>query len=83
MEQNESLIDEYLNRLKAKAERCDFGMNTDERILEQIIKGLSWMEEKRTIINKLNLTLEAVIKNIQAHKTTKARSTPYNDMSER
>lgn len=36
IQQNEEIIDEYLGRLQAKAERYDFGTNKEERILRQL-----------------------------------------------
>ena len=37
-EQNDETIDEYFVKLQMKADRCEFGTNKDERLLEQIIK---------------------------------------------
>ena len=61
-EQNDETIDKYLVRLQTKADRCEFGTNKDERLLEQIIKGLKCSDERRNLISKLNLTLEIAIR---------------------
>ena len=69
-EQNDETIDEYLIRLQTKADRCEFGTNKDERLLEQIIKGLKCSDERRNLISKPNLTLEKAIENIRAYEAT-------------
>ena len=55
-EQNGETIDEYLVKLQTKADRCKFGTNKNERLLEQIIKGLKCSDERRHLINKPKLT---------------------------
>ena len=81
-EQNDETIDEYLVRLQKKADRCEFGTNKDERLLEQIIKGLKCSDERRNLISKPNLTLEIAIENIRAYEATTKNNTRYKDASE-
>ena len=80
-EQNDKTIDEYLVRLQTKADRCEFGTNKDERLLEQIIKGLKCLDERRNLISKPNLTLEIAIENIRAYEATTKNNTRYKDAS--
>lgn len=49
-------------------ERCGFDTNKEEQILEQIIKGLRLTDEKRNLINKLNLTLKLAVESIKHMK---------------
>ena len=81
-EQNDKTIDKYLVRLQTKAGRCEFGTNKDERLLEQIIKGLKCSDERRNLISKANLTLEIAIENIRAYEATTKNNTRYKDASE-
>ena len=81
MQQNEDNIDEYLDRLQTKAERCDFNANKEERILEQVIKGTKGTEERRNF-SKPNLTLKLAIESIRAYKVTIKDDTCYKDASE-
>ena len=82
MQQNEDEIDEYLVRLQTKAERCDFNANKEERILEQIIKGMKSAEEIRNFISKPNLTLKVAIESMRTYEATTKDNTRYKDASE-
>ena len=81
-EQNAETIDEYLVRLQTKADRCEFGTNKDERLLEQVVKGLKCSDERRNLISKPNLTLEIAIENIRAYEATTKNNTRYKDANE-
>ena len=81
-EQNDETIDEYLVRLQTKAESIKFGTNKDERLIEQIIKGLKCSDERRNLISKPNLTLEIALENIRAYEATTRNNTRYKDASE-
>ncbi|XP_036359250.1 rRNA 2'-O-methyltransferase fibrillarin isoform X2 [Octopus sinensis] len=82
IQQVEESVDEYLDRLKSKAERCDFGTNQEERILEQIIKGLKWRNETKNLVNEPDLTLELAIESIRTYEATIESSTCYDDTNE-
>lgn len=82
MRQNEDTVDDYLVRLKTKADRCDFGNNKDERILEQIIKGLRSADERRNLIAKPDLTLKSAIESIRAYEITTKDNSRYKDANE-
>lgn len=81
-QQNDETIDEYIVRLQTKADRCEFGTNKDERLPEQIIKGLKCSDERRNLISKPNLTLEIAIESIRAYEATTKNNTRYKDASE-
>ena len=64
-------IEDYICRLKAKANKCSFSSGTkDEQIIFQLIKGIKWSDARRKLISKGNdLTLNDAIeiaKNFQA-----------------
>ena len=82
MQQNDDKIDEYLVRLQTKAERCDFNVNKEERILEQIIKGMRNSEERRNLISKLSLTLEIASESIRTYEASMKDNTGYKDLYE-
>ena len=57
MQQNEGeSVDDFLCRLRAKANLCKFTDETtcDEMITFQLIKGIKWAEEKKELIKKGN-----------------------------
>ncbi|GFS14182.1 hypothetical protein ElyMa_001417400 [Elysia marginata] len=56
-------VDEFVVRLRNKAEKCSFQLNQkDDRITEQLIKGILWKEEKKNLISKgEELTLTVAI----------------------
>ena len=64
MQQNDDEIDEYLVRIQTKSKICDFNANKEERILEQIIKGMKNSELRRNLISKQNLTLIIAIESV-------------------
>ena len=81
MQLNEDKIDEYFVRLQTKVERCDFNANKEERIPEQIIKGMKCAEERRNHISKPSLTLKVAIESIRTYKAS-MKNTRYKDTSE-
>ena len=56
MSQGESeSVKDYVCRLKAKANNCNFSANIkDEQIVFQLIKGNKWSEARRKLISKGN-----------------------------
>ena len=82
MQQNDDEIDEYLVRLQTKAERCEFNANKEERILEQIIKGLRNSEERRKFVSKQSLTVKIAIESIRTYEATMKDNTHYKDLCE-
>lgn len=76
--QREESVDEYLDRLESKAERCDFGTNQEERILEQIIKGVKWRSEIKNLVDEPNLTLKLAIESIRTYEATIESTTCYD-----
>ena len=66
-------IDDYICRLKSKANSCQFVNNNvkDEQITFQIIKGIVWSDERKALISKGNkLTLEQAITSVQSYQAT-------------
>ncbi len=55
-------IDEYIARLRLQANRCDFGDNYDQRVIEQLIEGTNSIKVRKNLLSKDNsLTLDAAI----------------------
>ena len=82
IKQNDDEIDEYLVRLQTKTERCDFNVNKEERIIEQIIKGIKSSEERRNFISQPSLTLEIAIESIRMYEATMKDSTRNKNLCE-
>ena len=68
IQQNEETVNKYQVRLQMKAQRCDFSGNKEERIFEQIIKGLKCSKERRNLISKPKLTLKTAMESIRTYK---------------
>ena len=82
IQQNDDEIDEYLVRLQTKIERCDFNASKEERIREQILRGLKSSEEIRNLISKPSLTLKIAIESIRTYEATMKDNTRYKDLCE-
>ena len=52
-----------------------------ERILEQIIKGIKCVEERKNLISKLSLTLKVAIESIRSYKANMKDDTHYKNAS--
>ena len=66
-------VDDFICRIKAKANLCKFSNNTvrDEQICFQLIKGVKWPEERKNLIKKGNdLKLDEAIKSVQCFQAT-------------
>ena len=66
-------VDDFICRIKAKANLCKFPSNTvrDEQVCFQLIKGIKWPEERKNLIKKGNdLKLDEAIKSAQCFQAT-------------
>ncbi|GFO10138.1 hypothetical protein PoB_003664300 [Plakobranchus ocellatus] len=76
-------IEEFVLRLKTKAEKCAFATIAvkEERITEQIIKGCKYQEEKKKLLGKPDLTLVQAIEMVKNYESTTSSLTDCKSAS--
>lgn len=72
-------VEDYVCRLKAKADKCSFPASTkSEQITFQLIKGIKWSETRRKLISKGNdLTLDDAIEIAQNFQATLSSASSF------
>lgn len=73
MQHDDEAVDDFICRLKAKASQCQFlsADACDEMITFQLIRGITWTEEQKTLISKGNdLKMDAAIKSARSYQAT-------------
>lgn len=82
MQKNDENIDNFICRLRAKAQDCSFSTDDlrDEQITFQLIKGVRWKEARRLMIAKgNNLLLKDAITICQSHQSTTNSTKSFAD----
>ena len=82
MQKNDENIDDFICRLRSKAQECSFTNDDlrDEQITFQLIKGVRWKEARRLMIAKgNNMTLKDAITVCQSHQSTTISTKSFAD----
>ncbi|GFR81310.1 hypothetical protein ElyMa_000601300 [Elysia marginata] len=76
-------IEEFVLRLKTKADKCNFSTTVvkEERIIEQIIKGCRYQEEKKKLLGKTDLTMAQAIEILKNYEATVKSLSEYKSAS--
>ena len=80
MQKQGELIDDFICRLQSKASLCSFPTEEvrDQEITFQLIKGILWPDERKTLISKGNdLSLKDAIKSAQAYQATMQNTSSF------